>query len=88
MANDKLIYASSARKAILKEDPKLAYCIDSIPDIDPVHAAGGCYCWECKHWEEGIAIYGKDMVCTNQGYMRVAKLPTDFCSRGERREGE
>lgn len=36
MANDKLIYASSARKAILKEDPKLAYCIDSIPGVDAI----------------------------------------------------
>ena len=33
MAN-KLIYASDARKAILKEDPKLAYCIDEIPGVD------------------------------------------------------
>lgn len=36
MPNDKLIYASSARKAILKEYPKLAYCIDSIPGVDAV----------------------------------------------------
>ncbi|MBQ8359773.1 MAG: hypothetical protein IJX37_07695 [Oscillospiraceae bacterium] len=34
MANEKLIYASAARKAILKADPKLAYCIDSIPGVD------------------------------------------------------
>ena len=36
MAKDKLIYASEARKAILKADPKLAYCIDSIPGVDAV----------------------------------------------------
>lgn len=36
MVKDKLIYASAARKAILKEDPKLAYCIDSIPGVDAV----------------------------------------------------
>jgi hypothetical protein len=36
MATEKLIYASAARKAILKEDPKLAYCIDSIPGVDAV----------------------------------------------------
>ena len=34
MANDKLIYASSARKAILKADPKLAYVIDNVPAAD------------------------------------------------------
>lgn len=36
MANEKLIRASDARKAILKEDPKLAYCIDDIPGVDAV----------------------------------------------------
>ena len=36
MAKDKLIYASAARKAILDADPKLAYCIDSIPGVDVV----------------------------------------------------
>ena len=59
-----------------------------LPTVDPVHAAGGCYCRECKHYEEVTAVYGKDMVCTNQGCMKVAKLPDDFCSRGERSEGE
>ena len=34
MSKDKLIYASAARKAILDADPKLAYCIDSIPGVD------------------------------------------------------
>lgn len=34
MAAEKLIRASDARRAILKEDPKLAYCIDSIPGVD------------------------------------------------------
>ena len=34
MPKDKLIYASAARKAILDADPKLAYCIDSIPGVD------------------------------------------------------
>ena len=55
---------------------------------DPVHKAGGVYCNECRFYEECDTIYGKDMVCTNQGVMKVAKLPDDFCSRGERREGE
>jgi hypothetical protein len=36
MLNDKLIYASDARKAILKADPSAAYCIDSIPGVDAV----------------------------------------------------
>lgn len=54
MAKDKLIYASSARKAILKADPKLAYCIDSIPGVDAVevvHARWineGLGSWSCS----------------------------------------
>ncbi len=34
MVTEKLIYASAARKAILKADPKLAYVIDSVPAVD------------------------------------------------------
>ena len=34
MANEKLIYASAARRAILKADPRLAYVIDSMPEAD------------------------------------------------------
>ena len=36
MANEKLIRASEARKAILNADPKLAYCIDNIKAVDAV----------------------------------------------------
>lgn len=36
MSNEKLIYASAARKAILKADPKLAYVIDNVPAADVV----------------------------------------------------
>ena len=58
MANDKLIYASSARKAILKADPKLAYVIDNVPAADAVEVIRCAYCnprsqdynpcWLCK----------------------------------------
>ena len=41
MANDKLIYASDARKAILKADPKLAYVIDNVPAVDAVEVLHG-----------------------------------------------
>ena len=40
-------------------------------------------CEVCKHFEEVATLYGKDTVCTNQGCMRVAKRPDDFCSRVE-----
>lgn len=41
MANEKLIRASDARRAILKEDPKLAYCIEDIPAVDAVEVRRG-----------------------------------------------
>jgi hypothetical protein len=54
MAN-KLIYASDARRAILKEDPKLAYCIDNIPGVDAVEVVHG-------QWLDGCAIHnGKEV---------------------------
>ena len=67
MANDKLIYASAARKAILKEDPKLAYCIDSIPGVDAVEVVHGK--WKYYH-KQNIAV------CTNCSFER--KLDADF----------
>lgn len=36
MATEKLIRASDARAAILRADPKLAYCIDNIKGVDAV----------------------------------------------------
>ena len=27
---------------------------DELPTVDPVHAAGGCYCLECKYKDECI----------------------------------
>lgn len=51
--------------------------IDEQPTVDPVHAAGACYCRECKwiekcmhHKEEEGGIFG----------------PDDFCSSGEPKE--
>ena len=41
MESKKLIYASDARKAILKADPKLAYCIDGITGVDAVEVVHG-----------------------------------------------
>lgn len=54
------------------------------PTIDPVHAAGGCYCRECIYYksyefpESGRIIYQ----CYNSSsYLEECK-PDDFCSRG------
>ena len=47
------------------------------PAIDPVHAAGGCYCGECRKAEyDGGYIW-----CRGN-----AVKPNDFCSFGQRKE--
>ena len=60
--------------------------IRDAPTIDPVHAAGGCYCRECEYRT-------KDTQWTRAGFcgrrdagpMMIAR-PDDFCNRGKRRE--
>lgn len=56
----------------------VAHMIKSRATIDPVHAAGACYCRECKHWQEHYDYCKEFAEERNQG---------DFCSRGQRREG-
>lgn len=82
MAKDKLIYASAARKAILKEDPKLAYCIDSIPGVD---AGEVVRCKDCKiaFASPAIADFPK-LLCRKWSNWHVVEQ-NDFCSYGERR---
>lgn len=46
---------------------------NQIPTIDPVHAAGACYCRECKHWQEHYDYCKEFAAERNQG---------DFCSYG------
>lgn len=57
--------------------------IHASPTIDPVHAAGACYCNECK-----FACMGENEVeswCYCKITNRNINL-TDFCSWGQRRE--
>ena len=49
---------------------------NQIPTIDPVQAAGACYCWECRFADIG----GNGVESWRYCY------PTDFCSYGQRRE--
>jgi len=59
--------------------------IDSAPTIDPVYAAGGCYCRRCKfyHWEQEPA-HGK----TERFCKKLNLDPTDikFCGCGARKD--
>lgn len=70
-------------------------CIDGMPNIDPVHAAGGCYCWECDSWCEEMKKGRIDLgnatapcsVWSDQenGHTRYTRH-SDFCSYGCREE--
>lgn len=57
----------------------LAYGMaENAPTIDPVHAAGACYCRECRN-------YNKPRLGWCSHHMD-RENPDDFCSWGQRRE--
>lgn len=53
------------------------------PTIDPVRAAGGCYCRECKFWDDDGRCEPRE-----NGLIREYTKPTDFCSYGEPKEAQ
>lgn len=57
--------------------------INDSPTIDPVHAAGACYCWECELGKKSINCPGM-IYCNGYHYY---KNQTDFCSCGVRKDG-
>lgn len=61
------------------DDEDLDEWIDEQPTIDPVHAAGGCYCCECVCCDRDGAI----------GYCSIMQHYTSmtaYCSYGEKQE--
>lgn len=62
--------------------------IDKQPEIDPIHAAGGCYCKECKYHEDEVYPEGEWEVHDNEEcwcnlWDDVVSL-NGFCSYGKR----
>lgn len=56
--------------------------IHASPAVDPVHAAGACYCRECKHYDHGCCVVKRYI-----GDDHIISMPQDgFCSFGRRRE--
>lgn len=54
--------------------------------VDPIHAAGGCYCRECKYKDEcirRIEFIGRNPVLEQNTY---EYHPLSFCSYGQREE--
>lgn len=57
--------------------------VNNAPTIDPIHAAGGCYCWECKFFREWSI---NDHYCANRAGLSRIVSADEFCSRGKRKE--
>ena len=57
----------------------VAHMIKSRATIDPVHAAGACYCWECRNYNKPRLEW-----CSHH---MDRENPDDFCSHGQLREG-
>ena len=81
----RLIDADACWDKILNGCCTTEAAVINAPTIDPVHAAGGCYCKECIYYkpyefpESGRIIYQ----CYNSSasYLEESK-PDDFCSKG------
>ena len=87
--NGVICVGRSGGKTMATVQAALKRMIDNAPTVDAVHAAGACYCGECKHWKKcESSLIGEVMCCTGQGSAYIQKGADDFCSRGERREGE
>lgn len=83
-----------SRKALLEKaweaDTQCGYVqvvdvgdIEDAPTIDPVHAAGACYCQECIFARER---YGNLECINGVAYRNTWNNPDMFCSYGRRRE--
>lgn len=59
--------------------------VDAAPIIDPVHAAGGCYCKECKYCKQHHEEQTNETSykCTKYSFYNFSdRQPNDFCSQG------
>lgn len=56
----------------------LAKAIEDAPTVDPVHAAGACYCREC-------ILHGD---CLTEGTFHIARIENPFCCGGKLKEEE
>ncbi len=90
--NERLIYASEMREFVLRQMRNdNIYCandfldvIDEQPTVDAVHVVR---CKDCIHWRK----YDKETMCaaiSSDPYEAWASEANDYCSLGERKDGE
>ena len=64
--------------------------IKSMPTIDPVHAAGACYCGECGYCIHQPGLKSVEWICIEwHNYCDCGPkivAPNDFCNYGKRKE--
>lgn len=59
--------------------------VDDEPTVDPVHAAGGCYCRECAMFKNYTKVNLDFGICKQHN----SEVDKDaFCSYGVRKDGE
>ena len=79
-----LIYKDEAYSAVLHDNPASAYCINRIKPVDAVEVIR---CKDCKYYKQNPWSKEEHMIC--MGWCDwIFPDPDDFCSNGERREGE
>lgn len=62
--------------------------LSDAPTIDPVHAAGGCYCRECTYAEHLLNGSGKRYELCKYEDVDGVRWPDDFCSVGKRKKDD
>ena len=58
--------------------------MEDAPTVDPVHAAGGCYCRECRYC--GAPAFTDGVLLCRRGNKPERKNRDDFCSCGKLKE--
>lgn len=62
----------------------VALAIKNTPTIDPIHAAGGCYCWECTKFRR----YTKNNITFGICKRHNSEVrENDFCSYNDGKDG-
>lgn len=76
----RLIDADALREEWSEGSEHIKRAIDEQPTIDPVHAAGGCYCRECRFAKP--TKHDGYMLCTGYIHPNYVK-PNGGCLEGE-----
>lgn len=85
----KLLFPTTMEPCGYLPYPVDAVCVSEIhamPTIDPIHAAGACYCMECRYC--GAPAFTDGVLLCRRGNKPERKNRDDFCSCGKLKGGE